>query len=219
MYIKLTKLDNSPIWLNAAFIVTIEPRKQGGAVVVPIGDGLDYDVRESPETVLAMLAGAPAPTVVPVPAPASLAPKAEDVSAEPLVMRAEDAVDLSSAPAPAAPDVFADAVADEPKPAKRKTTRKTTTRKAKTKKDEPVEAPDESSAEAPAAVELAAVSTEPVAVSDEMVERVRKMAPRTVKRLANTLKAQFKVGDPEAVIQALVEKGVLALEQTRVMWK
>ena len=64
MYIKLTKLDNAPIWLNAAFIVTIERGRNGGAVVVPVGDGLDYDVRESPEAVLAMLDGAPAAAVV-----------------------------------------------------------------------------------------------------------------------------------------------------------
>ena len=59
MFIKLTRLDNSPIWLNASFVVTVEPRKGGGAIVVPIGDGLDYDVREPAEVVLSLLAGAP----------------------------------------------------------------------------------------------------------------------------------------------------------------
>ena len=68
MYIKLTRFDNRPVWLNAAFVVTVEPRRDGsGSVVVPIGDGLDYDVRESPEEVLRMLEGCPAPQVVPVP--------------------------------------------------------------------------------------------------------------------------------------------------------
>ena len=84
MYIKLTRFDNRPVWLNAAFVVTVEPRKDGsGAVVVPIGDGLDYDVRESPEDVLRMLEGAPVPEVVPVPVSDCLAPAPKDVSPEP----------------------------------------------------------------------------------------------------------------------------------------
>lgn len=80
MFVKLTRLDSSPIWINASFVVTVEPRKGGGSIVVPIGDGLDYDVRETPEAVLAALAGAPAPAVVPVPAPKGLAPSQGDVS-------------------------------------------------------------------------------------------------------------------------------------------
>ena len=75
MYIKLTRLDNSPIWINASFIFTIEPLKGGGSIVVPIGDGLDYDVKESTERVLSLLEGAPVAPVVPVPAPKLLAKK------------------------------------------------------------------------------------------------------------------------------------------------
>ena len=68
MYIKLTRMNGRPIWLNASFIVTIEPHERsGGSIVVPIGDGLDYEVKEPPATVLAMLDGAPVPAVVPVP--------------------------------------------------------------------------------------------------------------------------------------------------------
>ena len=84
MFIKLTRFDNRPVWLNAAFIVTVEPRRDGnGAVVVPIGDGLDYDVRERPEEVLRMLDGCPAPKVVPVPVSDCLTKRPEDVSPEP----------------------------------------------------------------------------------------------------------------------------------------
>lgn len=82
MYLKLTRTDGRPIWLNASFIVTVEPMQNGGAIVVPIGDGLDYEVKETPETVLAMLGDAPPPAVVPVPPPKSLAPQPEDVSPE-----------------------------------------------------------------------------------------------------------------------------------------
>lgn len=80
MFIKLTRLDNSPIWFNASFIVTVEPRKGGGTTVVPIGDGLDYDVRETPEAVLSLLAGASAPATVAVQSSDALAPTAGDVS-------------------------------------------------------------------------------------------------------------------------------------------
>ena len=84
MYIKLTRFDNRPVWLNAAFVVTVEPRRDGsGSVVVPIGDGLDYDVRESPEDVLRMLEGCPAPQVVPVPVSDCLTKTPADVSPEP----------------------------------------------------------------------------------------------------------------------------------------
>ena len=84
MYIKLTRFDNRPVWLNAAFVVTVEPRRDGsGSVVVPIGDGLDYDVRESPEEVLRMLDGCPAPQVVPVPVSDCLTKTPADVSPEP----------------------------------------------------------------------------------------------------------------------------------------
>ena len=84
MYIKLTRFDNRPVWLNAAFVVTVEPRRDGdGAIVVPIGDGLDYDVRESPDEVLRMLDGCPAPQVVPVPVSDCLTKTPADVSTEP----------------------------------------------------------------------------------------------------------------------------------------
>ncbi len=55
-FIKLTQRDNRSIWINARFIVTIEP-KDGGALVVPMGDGMDYEVRESAETVVSLCAG------------------------------------------------------------------------------------------------------------------------------------------------------------------
>ena len=100
MYIKLTRFDYRPVWLNAAFVVTVEPRRDGGgAVVVPIGDGLDYDVRESPEEVLRMLEGCPAPQVVPVPVSDCLTKTPADVSPEPEREPAEGAPDEKSLPA------------------------------------------------------------------------------------------------------------------------
>lgn len=82
MFIQFTRTDGTPVWLNSSFIVTIEPARSGGSIVVPIGDGLDYEVRESPKEVLAMLDGAPSVEVVPVPSPNSLTPRPDDVSPE-----------------------------------------------------------------------------------------------------------------------------------------
>ena len=80
MFIQLTRTDGVPVWLNACFVVTVAPTRGGGSIVVPIGDGLDYEVREAPETVLSLLEGAPPAKVVPVPPPKTLTPRPDDVS-------------------------------------------------------------------------------------------------------------------------------------------
>ena len=186
MFIKLTRLDGSPIWINAAFVVTVEPRKGGGAVVVPIGDGLDYDVLESPEAVLARLGDAPAAAVVPVPASDALAPTPADVSPE---------------PEPAPPT-------KEEKPA-----RKAPRQKAK---------PPSSKTAAPAkpAARVKAQPKPPVSdLTDDDLERLRRMAPGSVKKLQNTLATQFNVADAEKVMKSLAERGVLEVGGNRVIWQ
>ena len=121
MYIKLTRFDNRPVWLNAAFVVTVEPRRDGsGAVVVPIGDGLDYDVRESPEEVLRMLEGCPAPQVVPVPVSDCLTKTPADVSPEPERQEKEIAKPIEAKPGePEAKPVKKPARAKKPAAAKK----------------------------------------------------------------------------------------------------
>ncbi|MBQ6327455.1 MAG: hypothetical protein IJI35_00440 [Kiritimatiellae bacterium] len=186
MFIKLTRLDGSPIWINAAFVVTVEPRKGGGAVVVPIGDGLDYDVLESPEAVLTRLGDAPAAAVVPVPASDALAPTPADVSPE---------------PEPAPPT-------KEEKPA-----RKAPRQKAK---------PPSSKTAAPAkpAARVKAQPKPPVSdLTDDDLERLRRMAPGSVKKLQNTLATQFNVADAEKVMKTLAEHGVLEVGGNRVIWQ
>ena len=61
MFIKLTKTDGTPVWLNPEFIVRIEPWKKGAAVAAA-GDG-DFEVLEDPRAILALAGGTP---VVPV---------------------------------------------------------------------------------------------------------------------------------------------------------
>ena len=55
MFIKLTKTDGTPVWLNPEFIVRIEAWKKGSAVAAA-GDG-DFEVLEDPRAILAMAGG------------------------------------------------------------------------------------------------------------------------------------------------------------------
>lgn len=204
MFIKLTRLDNTPIWINASFVVTVEPRKAGGSVVVPIGDGLDYDVKETPEAVLALLGDAPAPAVVPVPPPPGLAPKTLGVEAE-------------AEPTPNAEPVADPALA----PAK-----KTTRTRAKTKASAPAAEPEAATAEAvsddkpPAKKPRARRTKKPaLPLTEDEVARLRKLAPGTVRKLQNTLVAQFRAVEPEAAIVALEAHEILTIDRDHIVWK
>ena len=204
MYIKLTRFDNRPVWLNAAFVVTVEPRRDGnGAVVVPIGDGLDYDVRESPEEVLRMLEGCPAPQVVPVPVSDCLTKTPADVSPEPerkpvVAPPARESADSTVVEAPvekpAAPEEKP--AAPEEKPAKKP---------ARARK--------------PAAAKKAKPAKKPVLeLSDDEVTRLGKLAPKSIAKLKNTLSTQFRVADVSGTVAALEAKGVIKLDGNHVNW-
>ncbi|MGN0833373.1 MAG: hypothetical protein ACI4RD_06965 [Kiritimatiellia bacterium] len=202
MFIRLTKFDNRPVWLNAGFIVTVEPRRDGvGSVVVPIGDGLDYDVRESPEEVLRLLDGAPAPTVVPVPVSDCLTKTpADGAVAEP-------------------PPVAEPPAAEPPKPKKRATRgRAKSSVAAKAAEEPPTEAPPPAAPSAEA--EAAAPSAPPpvLELSEADVQRLRKLGPKTLGKLKNTLATQFMIADIGANVAALVGKGVFALDGNKVVW-
>lgn len=62
MFIKLTKCDGMPVWLNPEFIMRIEAWKTGSAVAVA-GDG-DFEVREMPSAVIALCTPPPSPPPV-----------------------------------------------------------------------------------------------------------------------------------------------------------
>ena len=194
-FIRLMRFDNKPVWLNAGFVVTVEPRRDGvGSVVVPIGDGLDYDVRESPEEVLKMLADEPAPAVVPVPVSDGLAPPPKDVSPEPEPSREQSP--REEAPAPKAA---------EPKKPRRRT--------AKTEGDVSKPAAKKA-AERKTAKKIVA----PLEISDEQIERLVKLSPKTEDKLKNTLLTQFHIADVVATVRGLEEKGVFTRDGKRVVW-
>ena len=197
MYIKLTKFDNRPVWLNAAFVVTVEPRRDGsGSVVVPIGDGLDYDVRESPEEVLRMLEGCPAPQVVSVPVSDCLTKTPADVSPEP-----ERKPAVTTPARENAGGTVVEAPAEKPA--------------------EPEEKPAKKAARAkkPAAAKKAKPAKKLVLeLSDEEVTRLGKLAPKSIAKLKNTLSTQFRVADVSETVAALEAKGAIKLDGNHVSW-
>ena len=222
MFIKLTRFDNTPIWLNAAYVVTVEPRRRGGgSIVVPIGDGLDYDVKESPEAVLDMLKDAPMPVAIPVHSPSGLGPTQFDVSPGP--EREETAVEVEPSAAKMREPYPEQAPAPEAEPAPEKAeskpAAKTTRTRRKAQTAETTAAAAEEAAPAPKKTRTARKPKAPkLDLSDEQVERLRKMAPGSAKKLQNTLASQFKVADAAATVTALEAKGVLSLDCEHVVW-
>ena len=190
MYIKLTRMNGRPIWLNASFVVTVEPTRIGGAIVVPIGDGLDFEVRESPETVLALLADAPAPTVVPVRPPRALAPQPEDVSPE------------EERPS----DLEPEKQMEETKPAKRGRRRKKNAESSATASTAN-KAQDQSAKEASRTTD----PPEPEGFR-EIVADLKARKCRTGKRLRNAIKSYFKKTDEleiDYIIETMINRGYM----------
>ena len=220
MFAKFTRKDGSPIWLNANLIVTVEPAKGGGSVVVPVGDGLDYEVREGVDVVIAAVEGAQrGVAIVPV-QPADVLPAAVEASPEasgepaeaPLAPpafegeAAEENVSEEEAAAGVAARMAFGEMMEKEKAAEAKSKR---TRKTKAAK--------------PAASTTRRRSTRkaPLELSDEQLARLRKMAPRSVKKLTNSInEKQFAVADAEKTIKALVDHGIISIdEQTQhVEW-
>jgi hypothetical protein len=197
MFIRLTRTNGQPIWLNASFIVTVEPARSGGAIVVPIGDGFDYEVRETPDTVLAMLDGAPAPTVVPVPPPKTLTPTPDDVS--PDFLRKEDAV--FAEPEEPEPDK---APAPQKRGRKKQAQKKTAAKGEAKTVDKPAKAPPEPEG------------------FKEIVADLKARKCRTGKRLRNAIKSYFNKTDEteiDRIIEAMINGGyMLVAADGHVTW-
>ena len=220
MFIQLTRTDGVPVWLNACFVVTIEPARGGGSIVVPIGDGLDYEVREPPEKVLSMLEGAPSPKVVPVPPPKALVPRPDDVSPE---------------PEPSAEGV--ERTADPGRQKKAGRAKKAPVKKAPV--SVPVEGPADRQQEdrvdgaqdpAPKAKRTArkksadsglTASTMPDGF-EKIVEDLKSRKCRTVKRIHNAIKSfhgKTDSGEIDAIIGAMAARGYILVESDgRVNW-
>ena len=53
---------------------------------------------------------------------------------------------------------------------------------------------------------------------EDEIARLRKMAPRTVKKLQNTILTQFKGVNSEAAVTSLAARGIITIDGTRVNW-
>ena len=198
MFIRLTRTDGQPIWINASFVVTVEPARSGGSVVVPIGDGLDYDVKETPETVLALLDEAPPAKVVPVPPPKALTPTPDDVSPEVGFRRGDDGESSPEEP----PE------AEEPKPVAKKRTRraKPSARKAEetsAKKPEKGAEPTVAKGEVPVPPDF-----------DVIVADLKARKCRTGKRMRNAIKSYFGKTDEaeiDHIIETMINRGYMLI--------
>lgn len=214
MFIRLTKKDGNPIWFNAGFIVTMEPVRSGGTVVVPFGDGLDYEVREGVESIVSLIEGVPAAEIAPSLAVTEEAPAPEPApEPEPPVF---DSVEVPSGESEAEAAAAVTAVmqlSPKPEPEEKPTKR---ARKAKTRPAPAGTPATEGERKVP---RRRAVRKTPLELTEEQLARIRTMAPRSVKRLSNTLSAQFSVDDPETMVRALVEHDIITVdEQSHITW-
>lgn len=215
MFIKLTRTDGRPIWINPEFIVTVEGRKDGGSIVVPGGDGLDYDVKESPQTVMDLCGGKVAAAEIPPPPATPADPPPPEKGAEEKAM-------VSGEPA-----------ASEPVPAKKRGRKASKAASA----PEPAQVPETPPAAEPPAVAAEAEPVTPdeekppakprkrtsrkkptIDLTDEQMARLRKMAPGSRQKLLNTL-VHLKVPNAEATAVALIANKVLEiLPDNHVNW-
>ena len=206
MFIRLTRTDGRPILIIPEFIVTVEGRKDGGAIVVPAGDGLDYDVKESPDAVMRMCGGVAAGAQPVAEQPAAEQPQPaeppqpadqEQSAKEPTdVLPRQDAPPVSVAQAEATVQALREKVkrlrkAAEvaPKPS------------AEEEKPKPAAKPRKK----------ASRSKKPaIDLTDEQMERLKKMAPSSRQKLLNTL-AHLKVPNAEATAVALLAHKVIEI--------
>ena len=192
MFIRLTRTDGLPIWLNASFIVTVEPTKTGGSIVVPIGDGLDYDVREAPESVLALLNEAPPARVVPVPPPKALTPMPDDVSPDIGFRHGDEVLEKK------------EEAKSEPKPAEKKKVRR---KKSPAAKSKDATVPEKTTAP------IAPAEAEPEDFH-KIVADLKARKCRTAKRARNAIKSYFgKTDDAEIdhIIEAMINRGYMLI--------
>ncbi len=207
MFIKLTKTDGTPVWLNPEFIVRIEPWKKGSAVAAA-GDG-DFEVMEDPRAILALAGGvrvadsiregrAPArpstgeTPVVPVAAPATgetpVVPVAENATGEtPVVPVRKTRSRKKAAPEPA----------PEPEP---------------TPAPEPVPEPAPVPEQPSAASNLFPQAPDEVAVAAAILKKNR---CRSRKRIENTIKSmnpKMSMADARALLAQMEARGLVLID-------
>lgn len=193
MFVKLKKKDGSPVWVNAGYVVTVTPAKYGGSTVVPIGDGFDYDVMEEPDEVVALLSGAAGQEAEkPKRKTRSKKAAAQKTGGEPKGGGEGEPKGESAPKAESEPK-------DESAP------------------EDEVESVFGEAKGAPAAEDVLAEKLK-FDFPEEYIARLRKLAPRSLRKLNNTLVAQCNVTDPGPVVMYLVDRRVISIDKSHVTW-
>lgn len=245
MFIQLTRLDGRRIWFNTRYMVTVEQRKGPGAIVVPLGDDLDYEVRESPEKVVSLCDGTPMPAHVEPPPPEPPKYKINLPFAKTVKVVSPNAPESKPADAPKAETAPKAENPSEPAPVPQTAevpqiqTAEPPAADAPAASEVPAPPAEPPAAEAPAAPEesaqkparkTAAKKTaatkgrggrKPKLELDEaQITRLKSMKPGSEKKLVNTLNAQFGVSDVAKTVKALVAHGHMELsDQGHIDWK
>ncbi len=209
MFIKLTKSDGSPVWLNPEFIVRIEAWKTGSAVAAA-GDG-DFEVRETPSSIFALIDSQATSTRQSAPTP----PKAPPQSAPQPPAAQKTAVSEQAE------------VAVSAEPSKRKTRgRKKTAKQPAEAAPEPAQQ-DQASAVAenaeppphapPEAPEIPADTLFPEAQDEVSLAAaiLKKNRCRSRKRIENTLKSlnpKMSMADVRAMLQQMESRGFVVID-------
>ena len=222
MFIKLTRLNGAPIWINGAYVVTVEKGRQVGSVVVPIGDGLDYDVKETPEQILEMIDGK-VPAVVPVPSSdaltlgetgAAVLEAAKDVEAakvEPVKSAAVEAKVEKVEPVKSAAEAAEESAAVAVEAVKAVETAKTVKKRSTVAKR---------AVKSSAKAKTSRAKKPALDLDEKQIERLIKQKPGTKKRLINTLESQFKTASSEATVAALIAHGVVKMDENeKIDWQ
>ena len=230
MFIRLTQLNGKPIWFNQDYIVTVEPSKGKGALVVPLGDGLDYEVLESPGAIIEALGGFIGPSSPAVSHKSPSKAAAEPVAAEPLEepdFRIDGGLIVPVQP-PSQPSVKA---GKKPEVPQETSTKKPAAAKRNAKSaaasEKPVKATGEkkprktvkksASPKSPRARKKAPPA---IPLTEEQLVRLQKMSPGSMRKLVNTLMSQFAIAETAPVVDALIAREMISVtDQGHIDWK
>ena len=230
MFIRLTRIDGQAVWFNSSYIVTVEPRKGSGSLVVPLGDGIDYEVREQAEKIVEAMGGEFAPDNRQRKSqPSQMTPPVgsrgvADVRVEEAADMPEFRISKSAAPIPFELRNVPTEVASAGQ-AKKPTRRKRTVTKGEVAEGDPETASTVGGEAAPKRKTARKTTARkpklpPLPLSDEQLIRLQKMAPGSAKKLSNTLKSQFAVDDTDSAIVSLQANGLIVIaDDGHVSWQ
>ena len=206
MFIKLTKTDGTPVWLNPEFIVRIEAWKKGSAVAAA-GDG-DFEVMEDPRAILTLAGGV---RVAQAPSGEGRAPARPATGETPVVPVAPAATGET----PVVP-VASPATGETPVVPVRKTRSRKKATSEPTPKPTPAPTPEPVPEPEPAPAPAANLFPEPpdeVAVAAAILKKHR---CRSRKRIQNTIKSlnpKMSMEAARALLEQMEARGFVVIDE------